>query len=208
MLRRIALLTAIASISGCASILDEDGALAVVPYRVSSVGQIVIDARLNDEGPFSFAIDTGASITVVFDETRRAAGLEKVTDSEVSIQGMVASGHFPLVSARGLWVGGEGWTDARMASIPGDTMVLGNIDGILGVDFLRRYSVGLSIENKALRLYPPGDVRIAHTAVPLLHTGNLGEDVPLQLLPADTGDDGIAVVHVDIRQGEIAAPRS
>ena len=34
-------------------------------------------------------------------------------------------------------------------------MVLGNIDGILGVDFLRRYSVGLSIENKALRLYPP-----------------------------------------------------
>jgi hypothetical protein len=155
MLQRIALLAAIALVAGCASILDEDGALAVVPYRTSSVGQIVIDARLNDEGPFRFAIDTGASITVVFDETRKAADLESLADNQVSIQGLVASGRFPLVVAKGLWVGAEGWVDARMASIPGDMAELGSIDGILGLDFLRRYSVGLSKENMALRLYPP-----------------------------------------------------
>lgn len=135
--------------------LDEDGALATVPYRVSNAGQIVVDARLNDEGPFHFAIDTGASITVVFDQTRHAAGLERLASSKVSIQGLVASGHFPLVSANSLQVGDESWVNARMASIPGDTVAIGNIDGILGVDFLRRYSVGLSIDNKALRLYPP-----------------------------------------------------
>jgi predicted aspartyl protease len=155
MLRRIALLAMITAVTGCASTLDEDGALAVVPYRISSVGQIVVDAQLNDEGPFSFAIDTGASITVVFDETRQAAALETLTSSGVSIQGLVASGQFPLVSVKRLWVGEEGWADARMASIPGDTVALGNIDGILGVDFLRRYSVGLSTATKALRLYPP-----------------------------------------------------
>ncbi|HSG59556.1 MAG TPA: aspartyl protease family protein [Woeseiaceae bacterium] len=154
-MRRIALLAVIATVTGCASMLDEDGALAVVPYRISSVGQIVVDARLNDDGPFSFAIDTGASITVVFDETRQAAGIEALTSSRVSIQGLVASGQFPLVSVKRLWVGEEGWADARMASIPGDSVALGSIDGILGVDFLSRYSVGLSTANKALRLYPP-----------------------------------------------------
>ena len=155
MLQRIGLLTVIAFTGGCASILDEDGALTVVPYRTSSVGQIVIDAQLNDEGPFSFAIDTGASITVVFDETRQAAKLEPLADSQVSIQGLLTSGRFPLVTAKGLWVGAEVWIDARMASIPRDMAALGNIDGILGVDFLRRYSVGLSKKNMALRLYPP-----------------------------------------------------
>ena len=155
MLRKTAVLTALAALGGCASILDEDGALAVVPYQVGDQGQIIVEAQLNDSGPFLFTVDTGASISVVMDNTRQAVGLRPVTGSAVSIQGMVASGRFPVVTANSLKVGDVAWVDARMASIPGGTLVVGEVDGVLGLDFLRRYSVGISTGDRALRLYPP-----------------------------------------------------
>jgi len=155
MLQRFALIAATMAVASCASILKEDGALAVVPYKTGSEGQIVVATRVNNEGPYGFAVDTGASITVVLDKTSRSAGLESLGGRGVSIQGMVASGRFPLMTARSLSVGGETWANARVASIPGGTIAIDDIDGVLGLDFLARYSVGLSGDDGALRLYPP-----------------------------------------------------
>ena len=144
---------------GCASTLILDNALAIAPYNILESGRIVVDARVNDQGPFRFALDTGASISIVFDELRNKLELESIPEESVTMQGLIASGRFPLVSVNRLQVGREIWTDPRIASLPGETAASAKIDGILGIDFLRQYAVGFSTEDRAVHLYSPNLVR-------------------------------------------------
>lgn len=148
-------LIAVFLLCSCATVLDEDGALAVTPYDIQDSGRIVIDARVNGLGPFRFALDTGASISVVFDQLRNKLELEPIPGKTVLVHGAVASGRFPLLIIRRLEVGREAWADARFVSLAGDTAVDTGIDGVLGVDFLRQYAVGFSTRDRAVRLYPP-----------------------------------------------------
>lgn len=148
-------LAAVFLLSGCASVLDEDGALAIAPYKIEENGRIVVAARVNDQGPFDFALDTAASISAVFDDLRYELGLKTVPDKVAIIHGAVATGTYPLLDINRIEVGRATWTDARIVSLPGDTMAGIAIDGVLGVDFLRQYAVGFSIGERVIRLYPP-----------------------------------------------------
>ncbi len=81
---------------GCASVLDEDGALAIARYGIEEDGRIVVDARVNGQGPFNFALDTGASISVVFDRLSDELGLQPVPGKTLMIHGILASGQVPI----------------------------------------------------------------------------------------------------------------
>ena len=146
-------------LSACASTLDQDGALAVSPYRIAQGGRIVVEARVNDQGPFRFALDTGSSISVVFDKLRKRLEPESASGESVIIHGLVTSGEFPILNISRLDVGRETWADARIVALPGETAATARIDGILGIDFLRRYAVGFSVEDRVVHLYPPDLVR-------------------------------------------------
>ena len=193
---RATLLLVVILASGCASILDEDGALTVIPYRIATTGQIIVDTTINDEGPYAFAFDTGASISVVFDDVREKAGLECLADGQVVIQGMVGSGRFPVAMIDRLQLGSEVWADARLASMPGGELADTVIDGILGLDFLSGYAISLSTENRALRLFAPASVRERSyqgwTAIPLRELS--------------IGKGGSTVFVIDIRIGSTEIP--
>ena len=156
MARTLAWLAATLLFSGCASelVLDKDGALALIPHRVSSSGHIIVPTMLNGNGPFDFALDTGASISVVFDDTLGAAGLVPVPGDQVRVQGMTGSGSYPVTNVARLHVGTEEWGPARLAILPGTTAVANQIDGILGVDFMTRYAIAYSQQDRVIRLYP------------------------------------------------------
>lgn len=143
MQRILALLAVLLTATGCAGelILDDDGAQSVVPYRIGAGGQIVVDVMIEGKGPYVFALDTGASITVVFDEPREKAGIGTLTGKRALIHGMVGTGHFPLFTVGELQVGGASWSDARVASMPGNDLDGRGLDGILGIDFLSRFAV-------------------------------------------------------------------
>jgi len=162
----------------CASTLDQDGALAVSPYHIAKGGRIVVEARVNDQGPFRFALDTGSSISVIFDKLRKQLEPESATGESVIIHGLVTSGEFPILNISRLDVGRETWADARIVALPGETAAAARIDGILGIDFLRRYAVGFSVEDRVVHLYPPDLVRDRSyrgwASVPLEHV-NIGE---------------------------------
>lgn len=182
--------------SGCASVLDEDGALTAIPYRIGVSGQIVVNAEINDQGPFAFAFDTGASISVVFDEVRERIGLECVADRAVVIQGMVGSGRFPIAIIDRLRLGNEVWADARLASMPGGALADTDFDGILGLDLLNHYAVSFSTEDRALRLYAPESLRERSykgwAAIPL-HELSIGKG-------------GSTVYVIEIRIGSVTIP--
>ena len=153
----LALASALA-ISGCASVIDIDNALAVAPYEVEGGERIVIDVRIDGQGPYKFLFDTGASISVVFDRLRYKLGLESVPGSSVIVHGIVSSGEFPLLEIEQLQVGSETWDSPRIVALPDDTAASDNIDGVLGVDFLRNYSIGFSARERVIRLYHPESV--------------------------------------------------
>jgi len=151
----ILMLATLLKLSGCAGVLDLDGALAMTPYRIEESGRIVIEARVNGEGPFDFAMDTGASISAIFDPLRDRLALEQVPGKVVIVHGAISSGRFPLLAIDRLEIGQETWLTPRIVSLPGLTDAGSNIGGVLGIDFLRRFAVGFSTRERVVRLYPP-----------------------------------------------------
>lgn len=144
---------------GCAVTLDLEDALTVVPYDLQRGGRMLVDVQINDRGPFRFALDTAASISFVIDESRSELELETVPGRLATVHGAVATGRFPLVRIDRLQLGSEIWSGATLVSLPSETAAVSGIAGILGIDFLRRYGVGFSTQDRAVRLYPPDLVR-------------------------------------------------
>jgi predicted aspartyl protease len=150
------LLITLLVLSGCASelVLEEDGALAVIPHRTGASGQIIAEATVNGHGPFKFVIDTGASISVIYEQARDEAGVEPVQGKRVHVLGMTGTGTFPVADIREISIGSETWEDAEVALLPDESPLTDRVDGILGVDFLSRYAIWLSPTERVLRLYP------------------------------------------------------
>ena len=148
-------LAAVFVLSGCASVLDLDHALAIAPYHIEGSGRIVVEARVNGQGPFDFALDTASTISAVFYELRDKLELEPIPGKVVIVHGAIASGRFSLLDISRLEIGGEIWADPRIVSLPGENAAGASIDGLLGVDFLRRYAVGFTTADHVVRLYPP-----------------------------------------------------
>jgi len=142
-------------LSGCATTLDLDGALTVVPYRIESDGRIVVTAAVNGAGPFEFIVDSAASISSVFDGLSDQLSLETIPGQVVRVRGVVASGEFPLLDVDHLTFGTETWDTPRIVLLPSNTEAHGGLDGVLGVDFLSRYAVFFSAGDRVIRLYPP-----------------------------------------------------
>jgi predicted aspartyl protease len=169
-------------------VLDLDGALAIAPYHIEGSGRIVVEAHVNGQGPYDFALDTGSSISAVFDELRDELALEPVPGIKVIVHGAIASGQFPLVDIDRLAVGREIWADPRIVSLPGETAAGATIDGLLGVDFLRRYAVGFSTRDRVVRLFPP--------ALVAGRTYKGWASVPLEA--EAIGESGAALYFIDI----------
>lgn len=176
---------------GCVSTLDLDSPHSITPYHIVDGGRIVVEVRVEDRGPFNFAMDTGASISIVFDKLSNLLELETDPRNSPVIHGLAASGKFPLVRINQLQVGQEIWANPRIASLPGDTAVSTRIDGILGIDFLSHYAVGFSTDDRVLHLYPPSFVRDR------AYRG--WADVPLQRVTI--GDTAAALYFFDIKIG-------
>ncbi len=142
-------------VSGCASVLDEDGALAMVPYLISDDGFIVIEASVNQKGPFSLALDSGASVSSIFNPLRAELGLDPVPGQLAIVHGAVAKGEFQVLDVDQIAIGNERWINPRVVSLPGKMLASVGIEGLLGIDFLRQYAVGFSARERVIRLYPP-----------------------------------------------------
>lgn len=142
-------------LSGCATTLDLDGALTMVPYRIERDGRIVVDAAVNGAGPFEFIVDTAATITAVFDDLSQQLSLKTIPEQAVRIRGAVASGEFPLLDIDDLSIGTEVWDTPRIVLLSSDSAAPGEIGGVLGVDFLGRYAVFFSANDRVIRLYSP-----------------------------------------------------
>ena len=156
-MRRIsAILVLYALASGCAAplVVDEEGALAIIPARDGESGHIIVTTYVDGHGPYDFLLDTGASISVLFEHTWRDIPVLPSSDETIHVLSMTGVGSFPVASVKHISVGSEVWEGARVALLPDDTLVARRFDGILGIDFLGRYAVWHSPADRSVRLYP------------------------------------------------------
>lgn len=150
------MLVAMLALPGCASqlALDQDEALTVIPHRTGNFGHIVVDVMIDNHGPFTFAVDTGASISIIYENVRTTSLVKPVPGVRAHVLGMTGSGEFPVVDVEQISVGTEDWNNPRVVLLPQDSIMAREVDGILGVDFLSRYAVWYSQKDRVLRFYP------------------------------------------------------
>lgn len=184
-------------LSGCASVFDVDGALAVVPFRLSVTDRIIVSAYINEFGPLDFAVDTGSSISVVLEETAARTGLQAVSGKAIVVHGLVATGQYPTTRIDQLRVGSEVWDGARAVLLPGRTRATAGVDGILGIDFLSRYAVGYSAQDRVIRLYHPSVVAARS------YTG--WASIPLRRLKTRAGASRLYAIDIEISGRTIPA---
>jgi predicted aspartyl protease len=156
MARYLILLAAVLLTTGCASelVIEPDGALAAIPRQTSRSGHIVVETLLNGEGPFRFALDTGATISVVYDKDLKRSGIDPLPEVRVRVRGITGTSEVPVADVASISVGKETWENARVALLPDTETVAQQIDGILGIDFLQKYAIWYSQRDEVLRLYP------------------------------------------------------
>lgn len=95
-------------------------------------GLLTVPVRVNDQGPFAFAIDSAANASVIAGDL--AARLALADGGEVTIHTLVAPEVASTVLAARLRTGALDVRDARL--VVADRQAMGGLDGLLGTDLL------------------------------------------------------------------------
>ena len=132
-----------------------------VPFRLADEEKplVLVAVRLGEQGPFQFALDTGASMTVVSPEVARGLGAgDRRPAKMLGGGGRVAGLSGAVARVR------VGEQDGREVGVvigpflgPLSEVVGTRLDGILGYNFLRRFRVTIDYPARHLVLEPGAD---------------------------------------------------
>lgn len=109
---------------------------------------------LNNRGPFTFVVDTGAGATAISDTL--AAQLDLPAMEPIIVHGITAAAVTPSVSVDRLVLSGLGFSDLRCPVLPREQL---GADGLLGLDVLGKYRLRFDVVRRSASLSLPG-VRI------------------------------------------------
>jgi predicted aspartyl protease len=115
---------------------------------------VMIPAFVNGQGPFAFALDTGASTSVISPAVALALGIERGAGTAMTGGGGMLQATIGRVAS--LAVGSA--TAADVAVVVSDFVeqigqaVGGKVDGVVGYNFLRRFRVTIDYPNHLLWL--------------------------------------------------------
>jgi len=125
------------------------------PYRIASYGRLVTDVTVNDQGPFTFLIDTASSRSLIFEHVRQKLGLTRSQPEHLLVYGINDVAEALPVKPDRISVAGEEMKDLTIGVLPETSPA--DPDGVLGVDFLSHFFVVLDRETMQLKLLAPGE---------------------------------------------------
>jgi predicted aspartyl protease len=97
------------------------------------IGRVVIPVMVNGQGPFSFALDTGANRTVLTPHLAQLLGLTVTPDEKVMMNGTTGVAEVATALVDRVSAGDVAILDQRL---PVASVLTNDIDGVLGVDGL------------------------------------------------------------------------
>jgi predicted aspartyl protease len=144
--------------------------------RPDQIGRIVVPVMVNDRGPFSFVLDTGANRTVLTPKLAAALGLAVTADGTTTMNGVTGSAVVPTAEVARVAAGDIVLTAQQL---PVADALARDIDGVLGVDALVGKRVTVDFRSGRI------EIRNARRQRPLDHA---------KTLPAQSRFGGLLVI--------------
>ncbi len=131
----------------------------VVPFRLADEKKkplILIEVWVNNQGPFSFVVDTGATVTVLSPETAQKAGLDLTSGVKDTAHGAGGQVQASLVSLESLRIGEIEIKDLQAAimDLTNLKQILGDLDGVIGYNFLSQFRVMIDYPQRVISFEP------------------------------------------------------
>ena len=130
--------------------------IAEIPFQYAYNGWITVTATVNDEGPYDFIVDTGATISVVFENLNQQQNFEYVEGEMRRILGLIEANDLPPRFIGDIEVGGLTLGDLTSVVISDWTAPQETPQGVLGLDFFGQYAVQIDPVAQVIRLYSGG----------------------------------------------------
>lgn len=144
---------------GCSTIsvapamtLEDHPEAITLPYRISSAGRILLDIAVNEDEARSFVLDTGATVSAIYDSYSENIGLV-ATEETVLIRGLVSVGRRPVIKGVNFDIGGKPFQPERVVVLEAPRVMAESI-GLLGTDILSNYIIVFNKENLITTLLP------------------------------------------------------
>jgi predicted aspartyl protease len=118
---------------------------------------IIVQVKINGQGPFDFVLDTGATFTCVDNELAEKLKLPEWKGSLGTVVVGPGGGGMKLLKLDTLEVGGAKASGLTACSIDLDRMAPPGVGlkGLVGLNFLKSYRVTIDFAKKNLRLDKP-----------------------------------------------------
>lgn len=131
--------------------------VASIPYRIDYNGWFTVDVTVNGAGPYPFIVDTGATLTAVFSHLTASQNFEPADVPEKRVLGIIGAQDLPAIRIGDLDAGGIGLVDHIGVVIPDWDKPGEKPDGVLGLDFLSRYTVLFNAQTRQIEFYAPSN---------------------------------------------------
>ncbi len=118
--------------------------------RPDEQGRIVVPVMLNEQGPFYFMLDTGATHTVITQQALAQLGLQADERWPVLLRGVSSVKRVPTVVVDSLQAGSLQFNQLRMPVLSG--LIVEGLDGILGIDSLGDNRISADFQNDSVRI--------------------------------------------------------
>ena len=155
-------------------IFTNSAASTRVPFELVS-NHIYLKVKINNTPSLSFILDTGAGANCMDLSKARELGIQTV--GKVEAKGVGGSADASFLQVDSIGVGDLTLFDQKMASIQLSQLQVYDgmpIDGILGYDFLSRFTVGIDYQNQILTIWEPDSFTYSGTGetIPITIEGN------------------------------------
>jgi predicted aspartyl protease len=131
--------------------------IAEFPYRVDYEGWVTVSVMVNGKGPYDFILDSGATITATFQNLADEHAFTPAARAPIRILGLAGSEVLPAVIIGDLTIGGQPMARHVGVVLPDWRETRRTPGGILGLDFLTRYTVLFDADKQTIRLYDRRD---------------------------------------------------
>lgn len=132
--------------------------LAVIPYRMGYDGAITVEATIDGRGPYDFIIDTGATLSLAFQNLASRENFPLTGGAPRRVLGITGSATLDTIAMGDIGIGGVALEDHVGVVIPDWAAPRKSPAGVIGLDFLRRYAVVFNVRARTIELYPHGAI--------------------------------------------------
>lgn len=139
---------------GTAVLVTSGAGDSVVEVAFGGTAAMIVPVHINGEGPLDFALDTGSTLTCVDRAVAERMNLPEERGRRGVTAGAAGVGQMSVVRLDSLRVGGASMrsVEACVVNLAHARQVGVEIEGLIGLNFLRAYRVEIDFDRRVLRL--------------------------------------------------------